>query len=167
MRSKHRPMAYALGLAAALASVTYGGLPAAAAGSTATSATPAAATTGTGTAAGQPTWKAAGMVEEGQTICTRPTVGQRSLVLIRLVGSWPQLATDTNNLPAGSSVSTYPIYPGSNDSPTQISSAINVLLPALPLGTKRSAEVEVTDGVHTQTIPFHIVVTEDCTGFRL
>ncbi|WFE19972.1 DUF5980 family protein [Solwaraspora sp. WMMD937] len=162
MRSKYRATACALGLAAALASVTYGGLPAAAASGTVWSAAPA-----TADAAGPATWKAAGLVDEGQTICTRPTVGQRSLVLIRLVGSWPQLATDTNHLPAGSSVATYPIYPGSNDSPTQISSAVNVLLPALPLGTQRTAEVEVTDGVHTQSVAFHIVVTEDCTGFRL
>jgi len=162
MRSKHRATAYALGLAAALASVTYGGLPAAAASGPATSAAPA-----TADATGPATWKAAGLAEEGQTICTRPTVGQRSLVLIRLVGSWPQLETSTNDLPAGSSVTTYPIYPGSNDSPTQISSAVNVLLPALPLGTQRTAELEVTDGVHTQTVAFHIVVTEDCTGFRL
>ncbi|MFV2013044.1 MULTISPECIES: hypothetical protein [unclassified Micromonospora] len=29
------------------------------------------------------------------------------------------MATGTNHLPAGSSVATYPNYPGSNDSPTQ------------------------------------------------
>lgn len=149
MKLKHRGVAFVLGLTAGLASVTLGGLPAAAVGDT-----------------DQVTWKATGM-DGGQTICTRPTVGQRSLVLIRLLGTWSHLGTGTNDLPTGSSVSTYPIYPGSNNSPTQISSAVNVLLPALPLGTERTAEVWISDGVHTQSFAFNIVVTSDCTGFRL
>ncbi|MFY1632514.1 DUF5980 family protein [Solwaraspora sp. WMMB335] len=162
MRLKHRGVVFALGLAATLAAVTLGGPPAAAAHSA-----PASAVSAPVGRTSQATWQAAGLSEDGQTICTRPTVGQRSLVLIRLIGTWPQLESGAQNLPAGSSYETYPIYPGSNDSPTHLRSAVNVLLPALPMGTEGTAEIWLSDGVHTQTFPFNIVVTPDCTGFRL
>ncbi|MBT3151475.1 hypothetical protein HTV45_11370 [Streptomyces sp. CHD11] len=160
MRTLRRTTTAALGLAGALAAVTLGGVPAAAAAP----ASGADASTSR-TAQQAATWELVALGGGGsQSVCGEAASDRVPHVYVQLDGSWStEIEIGAGDLPPGVTYNDFgAVLPGANESGTEVAGVFSLNLPAAPAGTTHRATLWATDGSERQTVPLVIEWKDDC-----